>query len=75
MQNQVAADERDALFAAVLARFVADPTYPRGIPAEEQLARQIAARKGEPPGPHGCGPEAEDQKAEHLCNWRFEQRQ
>jgi hypothetical protein len=74
MQNQVAADERDALFAAVLARFIADPAYARGISAEEQLARQTAARKGEPPGPHGCGPD-EEQQAEHLCDWRFERRQ
>jgi hypothetical protein len=73
MDNAAAAD-RDALYAAVLARFDVDATYARGVSAEEQMQRHIAAAKGEPPGAPGCGLPVDAQKAPHLCNWRFDDR-
>jgi hypothetical protein len=79
LQNHaLSPSHRDALYAAVLARFLADPTYVRGTSAAELLERHRAAAAAAPPtpidAPH-CAETDAEHEAQHLCGWRFEERE
>lgn len=67
--------ERDALYAAVLKLFVANPRYARDLDARK-LAEQHAARSEQAkPGPQACKESEAEHGASHMCSWRFEQPQ
>ncbi len=61
---------RDELYAAVLANFLRDPRYARGVSSNDVADRHAAAAKTKPASKQTCDTPAPND-ARRLCAWRF----
>jgi hypothetical protein len=71
IENAVDGASRDALYAAVLDKFLHDARYARAMSAKDVAARHEAAAKAKPPSGKTCDSPETDVDAKHLCSWRF----
>ena len=68
----LAPGERDALYAAVLARFLGNARYARELSPRELAERHAAASERTPPGPAACKESEAEHQTSHLCSWRYD---
>ena len=67
----LAAAERDALYAAVLKQFAADPRYARTLDPTQIASGHAARSDTAAPGPQACKESEAQHGAAHLCSWRY----
>lgn len=73
IENRVAPTQRDALYAAVLGKFLHDAKYARAMSAKDVADRHLASAKANPPDEaKNCEAPEANQNAQHLCGWRFQ---
>jgi hypothetical protein len=72
MENAEGGPARDALYAAVLDKFLHDARYARAMSAKDVAARHEATAKSTPPDEtKNCEAPEANQNAQHMCAWRF----
>lgn len=64
--------ERDALYAAVLAQFIASARYAKKLDAKAIAASHATRSEESKPGPAGCKESDAEHTAVHMCSWRYE---
>src|SRR5262249_39596036 len=72
IENRVDGGPRDALYAAVLEKFLHDARYARGMSAQDVAARHEAAAKSTPPDDtKTCEAPEANKQAQQMCAGRF----
>lgn len=67
----VTSQQRDTLFASVLARFLADAKYARGLDPAQIAAQHAKDAQTAQPGPEACAESEAEHGAAHMCGWRY----
>jgi hypothetical protein len=65
-------DERDALYAAVLAKFLSNARYARAIDAKGVADDHARTSERTRPGPAACKESEEEHGESHMCEWRYQ---
>ncbi|MEO8700743.1 MAG: hypothetical protein ABI867_11900 [Kofleriaceae bacterium] len=63
--------ERDALYAAVLKKFLGNPRYAQTLDGKQVAEQHAKASEKKKPGPEACKESEEEHGATHLCEWRY----
>jgi hypothetical protein len=72
MTNRGVGDaERDALYAAVMKKFLGDARYARSLDPAAIYGEHARSSELKQPGPEACEESEQQHGAAHLCSWRF----
>lgn len=63
--------ERDALYAKVLAKFLANAHYARELDATVVAGKHAKSSEEKQPGPDACKESEQEHGAAHMCSWRY----
>jgi hypothetical protein len=64
--------DRDGLYAAVLAKFLANARYARSIDAKGVANQHARSSEQARPGPAACKESEQEHGESHLCEWRYQ---
>jgi hypothetical protein len=64
--------DRDALYAAVLAKFLANARYAQSLDAKRVGEQHAKSSEKTQPGPSACKESEQEHGAAHMCEWRYQ---
>jgi hypothetical protein len=65
------AAERDALYAAVMKKFLGNARYARSLEPAAVYGEHARSSEQTQPGPEACAESEQQHGAAHMCSWRF----
>jgi hypothetical protein len=63
--------DRDALYAAVLGKFLANARYAQSLDAKRVGEQHAKSSERTQPGPSACKESEQEHGASHVCEWRY----
>lgn len=67
----LSAAERDAMYAAVMKKFLGDARYARSLDPAAVYGEHARSSEQKQPGPEACEESEQEHGAAHMCSWRF----
>jgi hypothetical protein len=64
--------DRDALYAAVLAKFLRNARYAQSLDAKRVGEQHAKSSERTAPGPSACKESEQEHGASHMCEWRYQ---
>lgn len=64
--------DRDALYASVLGKFLANARYAKNLDARRVAEQHGKSSEHKQPGPAACKESEQEHGANHMCEWRYE---
>ena len=63
--------ERDALYAAVMKKFLGNARYARSLEPAAVYGEHARSSEQKQPGPEACAESEQEHGTAHMCSWRF----